>query len=464
MSGVLLDTSIILDDVENVCYVFQSYEKQIFISDIVIEELDRHKNFDNQNGYFAREFFRCIKEENAPIYEGAPPMQGDFFKVVLFEKNSLQIPIILIHRQKYRTSTQEYGLNDSKIAEIAQDYHFTLLSNDIALKIRLLARGVESKSLYRDRVEDPKKIDFWQRFSIHKEENMQEALSQDPQFLQMSNWGLIEIAEKDSTGSSSYLTGRKFYGIKNNGKLELLNFDEILKSTQPYILPMNLEQKMLYALLIHPQNTITIVSGSTGSGKTLMALQAGIHLVKNKVVDGILYLRNTVTANDSAAELGYRKGDEQQKLHYFMYPLFSAVNFTIHTLQAQSLAKRIEYRGEVNTLEKEDATEYFLQKHKIEVIDIAHARGITISNKFVIFDEVQNASNATLKLIGTRIGENSRICFLGDWKQIDHPFLSKFRNGAVSLLQKALSKDGIAGIKLKQVIRSEVATFFEENF
>ena len=82
----------------------------------------------------------------------------------------------------------------------------------------------------------------------------------------------------------------------------------------------------------------------------------------------------------------------------------------------------------------------------------------------MIFDEVQNAPNATIKLIGTRLGDDSRIVFLGDWAQIDHPYLSKFRNGAVSLLQKALATDTIAGIQLRQTIRSSIAQWFGESF
>lgn len=143
-----------------------------------------------------------------------------------------------------------------------------------------------------------------------------------------------------------------------------------------------------------------------------------------------------------------------------MYPLFSAINFTIDKLQQNSLAKRIEYKGETKSIQKEQATEYFLQKHNIEVIDIAHARGITLANKFIIFDEVQNASNATIKLIGTRVGEGSKIVFLGDWAQIDHPYLSKFRNGALSLLQRALNDDKIAAMQLRQTIRSDIAKWF----
>ncbi len=147
-----------------------------------------------------------------------------------------------------------------------------------------------------------------------------------------------------------------------------------------------------------------------------------------------------------------------------MYPLFSAINFMITKMQKESLAKRIEYRGEANSIQSQEATEYFLNKHNIEVLDIAHARGVSIAKKFVIFDEAQNASNATIKLIGTRMAEDSRIVFLGDPMQIDHPYLSKYRNGLISLLKKAKQDDFLAGIVLHQTIRGEIASWFEENF
>ena len=195
-----------------------------------------------------------------------------------------------------------------------------------------------------------------------------------------------------------------------------------------------------------------------------MALQAGISLQKLGLVEGIIYMRNTVTANDREAELGFRKGDEIQKLHYFMYPLFSSVNFIIESLKGQSLAKRIEYRGESRGIDKEEATQLFLHKHRIQVMDIAHARGVNLHNKFVIFDEVQNASDATIKLIGTRLGEGSRLVFLGDYNQIDHPYLSRLRNGALSLLSRALEDDAIFGLQLRHTIRSKIARWFDKNF
>lgn len=465
----LLDTSIILDDTQNIIFLWQDSQNQLFISDVVIEELDKKKDLQNETGYFAREFFRCINSDslnesiqNANIASIAKN-HNDFVQEILFKFEEYSIPLTLIYRPHYKIPPQEHSYNDSKLIEIARDYNLILLTNDISLKVRTQAQGILAQSLFRDRVENPNDIDFWHCFEVHKDSALSD-LAQDERFSKLKQWSLIQIDEMDNTDSALYKTGKKLFGLKVGREFVELNLDEILKVNQPYITPINLEQKMLYALLTHSQNNLTIATGSTGSGKTLIALQAGITLVKNGVVDGIVYMRNTITANDKEAELGYRKGDESQKLGYFMYPLYSAINFTIDKLQESSLAKRIEYRGEVNGIQKQAATEYFIQKHNIEIVDIAHARGISIGNKFVIFDEVQNASNATIKLIGTRIGQGSKIVFLGDWAQIDHPYLSKFRNGALSLLSKALKDDFIAGIQLRQTIRSDVASWFGENF
>lgn len=469
----LIDTSIILDDPENLIYLHENAKNLLFISDIVLEELDKKKT-SSEVGFFAREFFRNISDhsaQNSKLCAKAKtrqsslpsPKKGDFLRTMYYEAKQHTIPLIIIYRQQYQTKHLEYGLNDARIAEIAKDYNLTLLTNDLSLKIRSYARQIKAQSLFRDRVENPSDIDFWHKFLLHKDLPLNH-IEKTKTFKSLSQWSLIQIDEQDNTDSSLYLTGKKYFGIKVGKHFEELMLDEVIKEAAPYVAPMNLEQKMLFCLLTHKRNIATIATGSTGSGKTLIALQAGIELFKREVVDGIIYLRNTVTANDKEAELGFRKGDEDQKLGYFMYPLYSAINFIIDSLRSSSLKNYLEYRGEVNTIHKEDATEHFLKKHNIQVVDIAHARGITIRKKFVIFDEVQNASNATIKLIGTRLGEESRIVFLGDWAQIDHPYLSKFRNGSVSLLQKAMYDDMIAGIQLRQTIRSSIAQWFGEAF
>ncbi len=457
----LLDTSIILDDIENLIYLYQDGENDIFISEVVLEELDKKKDLQNELGYFSREFFRAINS-NDVIKNQCDSIADDMIYKMNFKNKTIELPLYIIYRPKYKTQNLDYGLNDSRILEIAKDYDFVLLTNDISLKIKALSQGVKAESIFRNMVENPSDIEFLFRLNLHKDSSLLD-LESSSSFSMLKNWSMIELHEEDNTDSSLYLTGKKRFGFKIDGKFEEQNLDFIIEENTPYIRPINLEQKLLYALLINPKNKVSIVTGSTGSGKTLMTLQAGLTLFKRGVVDGIIYMRNTITSNDKEAELGYRKGDENQKLSYFMYPLYSAINFTIDKLQESSLAKRIEYNGDVNTIEKRDVTDYFIKKHNIEIMDIAHARGVSIARKFVIFDEAQNAQDSTIKLIGTRIAQDCKIVFLGDWKQIDHPYLSKFRNGAVTMLQKAQNSDFVSGIQLKNTIRSDIAQWFEEN-
>ncbi|MDE6886677.1 MAG: PhoH family protein [Helicobacteraceae bacterium] len=457
----LLDTSIILDDIENLIYIYQNGENEIYISEVVLDELDKKKDLQNELGYFSREFFRGINSDEE-VKKKSSGKGSDVIYKTNFKNKDIEFKIFIIYREKYKIQHLDYGLNDSRILEIAKDYNLILLTNDISLKIKSISQGVKAQSIFRNRVENPSDIDFLFKFSLHKDLEIKK-IEQTSEFKALKNWSMIELLEEDNTDSSLYLTGKKRFGFKIDDKFEEQNLDSIIEENAPYIRPINLEQKLLYSMLIHPKNKVSIVTGSTGSGKTLISLQAGITLVKKGLVDGIIYMRNTITSNDKEAELGFRKGDESQKLGYFMYPLYSAINFTIDKLQESSIAKQIEYIGDVNTIEKKNATEYFIKKHNIEIMDIAHARGVSIGRKFVIFDEAQNASDATIKLIGTRIAQDCKIVFLGDWKQIDHPYLSKFRNGAVSLLQKAQTSNFLSGIQLKHTIRSDIAQWFEEN-
>ena len=463
---VLLDTSIILDDTENLLYLHKRH-KQIYITDVVLEELDRKKDSQSESGYFAREFFRRIKTCEDREIESSMikmPLDSDKLVALMFEIKDSSIPVFVINRDVYKSSFSDYGYNDTKIREIAKDYDMLLLTNDIALRVRSIIDGILSHSLNKTHIYNPAEISFIKEGIIDRGLSNIESFEKSEEFISCSDWHVFALDECDYTDSMQYKTGKKYFGIKLNNKFHHLELDSIIKEANPYILPINIEQKLAFAMLTHKENFISIITGSTGSGKTLIALLAAIVLQKAKLVDGIIYMRNTVTANDKEAELGFRKGDEIQKLHYFMYPLFSAINFIIESLKEDSMAKRIEYKGESRGFDKQEATQYFLEKHRIEVLDIAHARGISLFNKFVIFDEVQNASDATIKLIGTRLGEGSRIVFLGDYNQIDHPYLSKYRNGAISLLNKAISDNFIFGMQLKHTIRSKSASWFDEEF
>jgi PhoH-like ATPase len=477
-----LDTSVILDDPANILRISENNENIVVISDIVLAELNNKKDdMRSDAGFRAREFFRLADNEQGSTiaYDELPEClrnernageNDSYYRLTLpFEPSLIgrndadnSVSLYIVYRDNYRISNSFYeakGLNDAKIAEIAKDYALTLLTNDISFKIAAEVQGVSSESIRNARVEKPDAIEFAHSYSYTDEPEL-------PAEATLQNFEQVTfIQEAKSENSEIYETGVQRYALTLNNRLEWCDFDRRFGEyyDETLVRPINLEQKFYFSILTHPQNYVTVVAGSTGSGKTLIALQAGLEMVKEGIVEGIVYARNTVTASDPHAELGFRKGDEQEKLGYFMYPLYSAINFTIEHQNKHSIESQIEYTGNVNSTKRENATELFMAKHNIEVMDIAHMRGTTISKKFVIIDEAQNMTNATLKLIGTRMGEETRLIVMGDPHQIDHPFLSKRRNALVTLLNKAKHNGFVAGIQLRHTIRGEVANWFDKN-
>lgn len=263
----LIDTSVILDDPQNIIYLSDGAKNILFISDIVLEELDKKKT-SNEVGFLAREFFRNVSNESEiPSNQSAKQSaessihsrlsglslqckNGDFMREIYYENASVRIPLIVIYRQHYQAKNLEYGLNDARIAEIAKDYNLILLTNDISLKIRSIAKGIKAQSLFRDRVENPNDIDFWHKFLLHKDDQPQK-LTKLKAFKALSQWSLIQIDEQDNTDSSLYLTGKKHFGLKVDSAFERLELDSIIKEANLYIAPMNLEQKMMFCLLTH---------------------------------------------------------------------------------------------------------------------------------------------------------------------------------------------------------------------
>lgn len=479
----LLDTSVILDDHTNILRISQENQNAVVITNIVLSELNSKKDdMRSEAGFQAREFFRLADvafgepiaaiELPAIILEGIDPEQcttDRYYRLALKFDRSLHggedvlIDFYIIHREHYRIATsfsEPKGMNDAKIGEIADDYDLTLVTNDMSFRIAAEIRGIPTQNIRNSSVEAPENIDFSSTYTYTGTPEF----PTDGEHHNFEQFTFIEQAI--SSTSETYATGIQRYALSSNNQLEWCDFDRRFGEhfDENLVRPMNIEQKFYFSMMTHPQNFVTVVAGSTGSGKTLVALQAGLELVEEGIVEGIIYARNTVTSNDQQSELGFRKGDEEQKLGYFMYPLYAAVNFTIEHQNKHSIDARVEFTGTTNSAKRENATELFMKKYNIEAMDIAHMRGTTISRKFVIIDEAQNMTNATLKLIGTRMGEETRLVIMGDPGQIDHPFLSKRRNALVSLLNKAQHSDFIAGIQLRHTIRSNVADWFDKNF
>ena len=453
-----LDTSILLDSPDHLVTLSQGGENTIYISNIVVKELNGHKEDSiSEKGFYAREFARAI-DGSLSESDSSTIKLIDNDRLTTFTYKSTAgdtVDIHVITRPKYLS---ESNSNDLKIIEVAKSYKLDLVTNDIYLKLEAQTLGVTSSSLKSDKVDSPELILFSETLEFDTSfgnTNIElDYLAKNCSLLKP--WTQITLTYKDSNKKDMFIVNN--LSDHNSQHRYVRVRDKDISKIYP-VSPINSEQKFYAAMMSDPSFEIGVTTGSTGSGKTLLAVQEGIRRVKDpqSSINGIVYLRNTVTANDKASELGFRKGSQDEKLSYFAYPLYGAINFIINNRGKKDTGKASD------ETDKDTVTEAFMTKHNIKIMDVAHARGTTIQNKWIIFDELQNAAPDTVKLIGTRVGKGCKLIMLGDFKQVDHPYLTKNRNGLVSMLKIAKERDGIAAIQLQKTIRSSIAEWFDKN-
>lgn len=143
-------------------------------------------------------------------------------------------------------------------------------------------------------------------------------------------------------------------------------------------------------------NTIVMVIGPAGTGKTYLAMAAAVSALIGKEVDRIVLTRPAVEAGES---LGFLPGDLQEKVNPYLRPLYDALYSMVDYAQARK----------------------YFERDQIEVAPLAFMRGRTLANSFVILDEAQNTTPNQMKMFLTRLGEGSRAVITGDITQTDLP-------------------------------------------
>jgi phosphate starvation-inducible protein PhoH and related proteins len=170
---------------------------------------------------------------------------------------------------------------------------------------------------------------------------------------------------------------------------------EPAKKNRVEIIPRNLNQEHYLSLLLDSRKSIVVATGPAGTGKTLLAMMAAIKALKERQITKIILTRPAVGVEDE--KHGFLPGTLQQKMEPWTKPLFDVLHEYYTTRDTQSML-------EVGT---------------IEICPLAFMRGRTFKNCYVIADEMQNATPNQMKMLLTRIGEESRILVTGDIRQTD---------------------------------------------
>lgn len=190
------------------------------------------------------------------------------------------------------------------------------------------------------------------------------------------------------------------------------------------IKPKTVGQRKYTALI--KKNTIVFGIGPAGTGKTFLAVAMAVTALRAKEISRIVLTRPAVEAGE---KLGYLPGDLQNKIDPYLRPLHDAL---FEMLGAESYAKHVE-RG------------------TIEIAPLAYMRGRTLDDAFIILDEAQNTTREQMKMLLTRLGNNSKIVITGDVTQVDLP-----RGTASGLIEAASILDGIDDIAVHRFSERDV--------
>jgi len=162
------------------------------------------------------------------------------------------------------------------------------------------------------------------------------------------------------------------------------------------ILPRNLSQESYLELLKNTRKSIVFAVGPAGTGKTMLAVQMAIKLLKEGVIKKIIITRPAVSVDE---EHGFLPGTLNQKMEPWTRPIFDVFEEYYHPKEISMM----------------------LEDGIIEISPLAYMRGRTFKNSFIVADEMQNATPGQMKMLLTRIGENSRMVVTGDLNQADRP-------------------------------------------
>ena len=422
----VLDTNILIHD-PNSIYNFRGND--IFLPIEVIEEIDKLKGKPD-TGIHARMATRVIEEirQMGNISEGVNLPDEIFFKVIVDTGRDC-IPDGL---RKDSTDNSVLGLT-IKIKKQYPDRKVILVTKDINLRIKADAIGLQVEDYSTDRVVYDELDKGYNEVEISKE-----------LFDKYDKSGKLDISNLnlDYTPSPNFFFILKCGQEKTSGRVvgdkvkKFINGDINAWGARA----RNDEQRFAMDLLMDDDIKAVTLVGKAGTGKTLLAIAAGLEQVVERKKYSKLYIARPIIP--MGKDLGYLPGSEKEKLRPWMQPIFDNIEL-LSDFKGDKTGEKVITGLETMGLLKVEALTYI--------------RGRSIPNGFIIIDEAQNLTPLEMKTIITRAGENTKIVFTGDPFQIDSPYLDANTNGLTYLAEKLKDEKIVGHITLVKGERSPLA-------
>ncbi len=427
----LLDASVLLHDPS----AFHQYMMHdIILPSVVLEELDSKKSLHGEIGKNARSAMKFIDmaTRRGDVQKGVSLENGGSFRIIVEReewKNDSILMGLAPDKTRHRLLSSARQLKDA-------GHDVMLISKDPVTKIIAETIGVATQA-FKGSQETYDNM-YPGIFTIDVPKKMIDSFYKD---------GEIEIPEGDYY-PNSYLVLK---GEENSSAVVKVNSKEkklepLMKGRQNVwgIKPRNVEQKCALDLLLRDNVKLVSLIGNAGTGKTLLALAAGLQKVfDDNVYSKIIIARSIIPLGK---DIGFLPGSKEEKLQSWLAPFFD----------------NLDYICESGGEDGAETKKWILESDKFQVEAITYMRGRSFSNAYIIIDEAQNLTPHELKTLISRVGENTKIVILGDPTQIDNPYLDRDSNGLVYTVGKMKKYDLFGSIYFKHTERSKLAALAAE--
>jgi PhoH-like ATPase len=416
----VLDTSVLLSDPKA---IFRFAEHAVVLPVVVITELESKRN-DPEIGYFARQALRYLDElriKHERLDFPIPVGEGGSLRVELNHSNMSVLP-----------SGLQLGDNDSRILAVAMNLaadglDVTVVSKDLPLRVKASSIGLAADE-YRHELAvdsgwtglDEITLGSNQINELYDNERMHTRLVEDMPV----NTGLVIHSERGS--ALGRVTGR--------GELKLVRGDRDVFGLHG----RSAEQRLAIDLLLDPEIGILSLGGRAGTGKSALALCAGLEAVLERQQHKKIMVFRPLYAV-GGQELGFLPGDQGEKMN----PWGQAVFDTLGALVSENVLEEVMDRG------------------ILEVLPLTHIRGRSLHDAFVIVDEAQSLERNVLLTVLSRIGQNSRVVLTHDVAQRDNLRVGRF-DGVASVIETLKGHPLFAHMTLTRSERSAIAALVTE--
>lgn len=446
----VLDTNVLVHDPS----AFKNFAGvQVGIPSTVLEELDNFKREGTDRGRNAREFIRLLDElrQQGSLREGVKLDSGATVKVVFTDVTAPSIP--------FQLDKEDNAILLTALDLKKKGYDVKFITKDLNARVKADALGIHSEDYMHEFVTQEEFYRGWVAVQVPAVQLKNE----EPEMLQ-------ELARDYELTVNQFILLQSQYNPHNNRVFRYVGDGKFINVSTPTfrwpLEPRNPQQLMALNLLLDDSIQFVTLLGPAGTGKTFLALLAGL----DKVLVQDIYRKMLVARPvvPLGRDVGYLPGTLEEKLHSWMLPIYDNMEFIMHSVNVAKHIEDLDYGYSKKKSKKHKhnhnggrtgiaPVDDLVHQGKLSLEAITYMRGRSIPYQYILIDESQNLTPHEVKTIVTRVGEGSKVVLAGDPYQIDSPYLDFASNGLVMASEKFKGQRLFGSVFLETTERSELS-------